>query len=163
MYRLGNAVIGGMLRPIDANGANKVSTVPFDTANGGANPVRECLAILMTGNVAADTTVFQLEECETSNGSFTVVQGQSTTLTWTLALGATGDNKIWTAHIPMGGVRKRFLGLSVTGGAAATLVAGVIIGLGCNQSPNSDTERGNGNTATSADGIMKHFYIPNNT
>lgn len=163
MLHLPNCAIGGLLRPIDSNGATSVSTVPFDMQAGGNGPPRELLAIIMTGNVASTQSGnFGLEECATSGGSYTVVQGSSATTTFALPTAATGDNKLYVAVVPTGGVRLRFIRITVTASAAACLVGGCIVGHGYNQSPSSDTERGNGNTAGSADGIAEWRVIPNN-
>lgn len=163
MLHLGNVALGGLLRPIDSTGATTTSTVPFDMQAGGVGPPSHVLGVILTGNVAANTSGnFGLEECETSGGSYTVVTGSSATTTFALPTAANGDNKMWAALIPVGGVRKRFIRLTVTGGAGATLVAGVIVGLGYNQMPSTDTERGNGNTSGSADGIAEWRYIANN-
>jgi len=163
MLFTGTAAIAGLLRPIDSTGATTTSTVPFDMQAGGIGPPKELLAIIATGNVAANTSGnFGLEECETSGGSYTVVAGSSGTTTFALPTAAAGDNKLYVAVLKTGGVRKRFIRITVTGGAGATLVAGVIVGMGYNQMPSSDTERGNGNTSGSADGIAEWRYIPNN-
>lgn len=164
MLMLGNVGIGGLLRPIDNTGATTTSTVPFDMQAGGIGPPKELLAIFMTGNVAATQSGnFGLEECETSGGSYTVVTGSSGTTTFVLPTAATGDNKLYVALLSTGGVRKRFIRLTATSSAAAALISGIIIGHGYNQSPSTDTERGNGNTAGSADGIAEWRYIPNRT
>lgn len=163
MLQLGNCAIAGLLRPLDNTGATTTSTVPFDMQGGGIGPPNQLLAIIMTGNVASTQSGnFGLEECETSGGSYTVVAGSSATTTFVLPTAATGDNKLYVALLSVGGVRKRFIRLTVTSSAAACLVGGCIVGMGYNQSPSTDTERGNGNTSGSADGIAEWRYIPNN-
>lgn len=153
MLHLCNAVFGGFLHPIDSTGATTTSTSAFDIAASGNGPCYEVLAYLHVGNIAANSSAMNVEESD-DNSTWSVVQGVDTTHTWTAATAASGDNKLWVAHIPMGGVRKRYLRLTITGGAGATLVAGGFIGLRANQSPNSATERG----VTGA-----YQYVPNNT
>lgn len=137
MLDLGNVVVGGLLFPIDTTGATTVSTTAFDTATlgGGINSV---LAVAITGNVAADMTGLLVTECETSGGTYTTVTGAA----FTSPTAAAGDNKAYAALIPMGGLRKRYLKISATGGAGATLVCGLILGERANQTPSSATERG---------------------
>ncbi len=133
--------------PLDTTGATTTGTA-LDLMTGGAAgtvqgngaPVSEVMCILLTGNVAANMTGLSIEE-SADNSSYTAITGAA----FTNPTAASGDNKVYTCILPVGGTRKRYLRVTATGGAGATLLAGVWVVV-TGQSPNSDTERGTAET-----------------
>lgn len=123
--------------PFDTTGATTTGTA-LDLATG--SPASEVLCILLTGNVAANMTTLKIQE-SADDSTYADVTGA----TFTAPTAASGDNKVYTCYLPVGGTRKRYLRVTATGGAGATLLAGVWVVV-TGQSPNSDTERGTAET-----------------
>lgn len=137
MKALQNAKIGIGLSPIDATGTT-FTPIAFDLGTGG--PYSEVMCIVQTGNVAADMTSLKLVE---RDDSATLTSG-TTDITgggFTAPLATGGDNTIRCAFVPLGGPRKRYIGVIGTAGAGATLINAVWIGIPAVM-PNSNTERG---------------------
>lgn len=93
--------------------------------------------IFLYGASTAAMEHLEIQECDTSGGSYVAITGSAPTMP-----GATDDNKLWVWHIALGGVRKRYLKIRVDPGAAATLVGAVALLTRPNQSPNTATEYG---------------------
>jgi hypothetical protein len=131
-YFKGGTSTGG---PLDINGAANTGTA-FDTSVLGG--LGEAACIVTFGNVAADTTVLKIEESDNNSDWSNVTNGGFSGVDLPLATG--GDNKLWLFHVELGGSRKRYLRVSCTPGAAATLYGAVWIGLNPAQGVNGSTE-----------------------
>lgn len=87
-------------------------------------------------------TTLKLQESDTSGSGFADVTGGS----FASALpGATDDNKLYAFYVKLGGSRKRYLDVSITGGDGTTgtyLTAWVDLSRG-GEFPNTAAERGN--------------------
>lgn len=149
MYDILNSVYGVACRTVDNNGTATVGPA-FDTRTQGGMGMATC--IVVTGNQAGTSSVFKITECDTIGGTYTditadyyklgssmVLQSNPSTLSWT-ALAATDDNKVFVAHVPLGGPRKRFLKLNITNSAAASLVGAVWVGSHVAQAPSTVTD-----------------------
>jgi hypothetical protein len=131
-YFKGGTSTGG---PLDINGAANTGTA-FDTSVLGG--LGEAACIVTFGNVAADTTVLKIEESDDNSSWADVTSGGFSGTA--LPTAAAGDNKLWLFHVELGGSRKRYLRVSCTPGAAATLYGAVWIGLNPAQGINGSTE-----------------------
>lgn len=121
------------INPIDTTGATADGT-GFDTASlSGIGAVG---VIVQIGNIAANASAFKLQESD-DNSSWSDITGGG----FTSPTAAGSDNKVWCAEVNMQG-RKRYIRVTITGGAGATLVSAVMIGMRVGQTPNTDTERG---------------------
>lgn len=137
-----------VLEPIDLNGG-AATAFYFDTNNGGLGTdwVR---FIFSFGNIAANvTTAPVVTECETSGGSYTSITGSGATVA------STDDGKIIVTDIDYRskGTHKRFLSLSITGGAGACLLSVVAI-VAPKVTPTSSSNVGNGCSAGATKGVL---------
>lgn len=122
------------ISPIDTTGATTNGTA-FDTrTNGGAG---FAVCIVQTGNVAADVTTLKLQQSDDNSSWVDITDGA-----FTAPLATGGDNTIRAAWVPLGGTRRRYLRVTVTGGAGATLVSAVWLAGPISITPNSATESG---------------------
>lgn len=140
MHTLQNAFYAQLWRPIDANGVT-VTAIAVDMAQAPAG-FNEITFVIQTGNVAADMTALKVQHCDTSGGSYTDVTGANFGATTPLPLGTGGDNGIWVCNITHTGAGKRFYKVVATGGAAATLIAGLAILTRPNVAPDTAALRG---------------------
>jgi hypothetical protein len=131
-YFKGGTSTGG---PLDINGVANTGTA-FDTAILGG--LGEAACIVTFGNVAADTTALKIEESDDNSSWGDVTSGAFSGTA--LPTAAAGDNKLWLFHLELGGARKRYLRVSCTPGAAATLYGAVWIGLSPAQGINGSNE-----------------------
>lgn len=137
MKSLQNYAYKPAFNPLDTNGATTTGTA-LDLA--GLAPASGVACVISTGNVAADITTLKIQE-SANDSSYADVTGA----TFTAPTGASGDNKTYVCFLRTGGARKRYLRLTVTGGAAATLLSAVWI-VNPGQMPNTETERGTAET-----------------
>jgi hypothetical protein len=131
MKILENAKFANAFNPADTNGAK--------TDGPGIN-VSDCgfaTLVINIGNIAANASLFNVEE-SADNVTYTVVTGGS----FASPTAADSDNKTFVAFVPCGGVRKKWLRATITGGAGATLIGGTWILEPISQSPNTTAERG---------------------
>ena len=135
MITVQNYTFGVGLNPIDTTGATTNGTA-FDTrANGG---VSQATCIVSIGNIAANMTTLKLEMSNDNSAWVDVTGGGFTAPT---AAGA--DNTLRVAYVNLGNSTiRRYLRVTATGGAGATLISAVWIGTRNGQSANTDTERG---------------------
>lgn len=126
-----NAKFGKGINPVDSTGATTDGTT-FDTL--GFN---YAVCVLSVGNIAANSSACKIQESD-DDSTWADVSGGG----FTAPTAAAGDNTIRACFLPLGGSRKRYLRVTITGGAGATLVSAVWIASRANQSPNSATERG---------------------
>ena len=131
-YFSGGTSTGG---PLDINGTTNAGTA-FDCSK--LKGLGEVAAIVTIGNIAADSTVLKVQHSD-DNSTWADVTGAAFTST-ALPLAATGDNKQWMFHFRTGGTLKRYLRVSATAGAGATLYGVVWIGLHGAGGVNGDTE-----------------------
>lgn len=136
--------------PFDTTGATTTGTAldlltggAAGTVSGGGAPVSEVGCILITGNVAANMTAMKIQE--SSDDGVGDAYADITGASFTAPTAASGDNKVYSCFLPVGGTRKRYLRVTATGGAGATLLGGVWLVVS-GTSPNSDTERGTAQT-----------------
>lgn len=120
-YIQGGTSTGG---PLDINGTTNTGTAFDLTVLGGLG---EAAAIVTFGNVAADTTLLEVQHSD-DNSTWAKVTGAEFTST-ALPTAAAGDNKQWLFHFRTGGSLKRYLRVRCTAGAAATLYGVIWIGL----------------------------------
>lgn len=134
MLYLPNAVFGRGIDPVDTNGTT-TNGPSFDLAALGGG-FREVACIVSIGNIAANATTLKIQESN-DNSTWTDVTGGG----FTAPTAAAGDNTIRVAVVTTGGARNRYVRVTATGGAGATVISAVWVGLGATQSPNSATER----------------------
>lgn len=128
-------VCGLGIAPVDTTGATTNGTA-FDLAAQGSISYATC--IVLTGNVAANMTTLKIQESD-DNSNWSDVSGAS----FTAPTAASGDNKIYKADIACNGTgRLRYLRVTATGGAGATLIAAVWLGTRSAETPSSATEAG---------------------
>lgn len=120
-YIAGGTSTGG---PLDINGTTNTG-VAFDTTVLGG--LGEAAAIVTIGNVAADTTLLEVQHSD-DNSTWAKVTGAEFTST-ALPTAAAGDNKQWLFHFRTGGSLRRYLRVRCTAGAGATLYGVIWIGL----------------------------------
>lgn len=120
-YIAGGTSTGG---PLDINGTTNTG-VAFDTTVLGG--LGEVAAIVTFGNVAADTTLLEVQHSN-DNSTWAKVTGAEFLLT-DLPTNAAGDNKQWLFHFRTGGSLRRYLRVRCTAGAGATLYGVIWIGL----------------------------------
>lgn len=120
-YIQGGTSTGG---PLDINGTTNTG-VAFDTTVLGG--LGEVAAIVTFGNVAADTTLLEVQHSN-DNSTWAKVTGAEFTST-ALPTAAAGDNKQWLFHFRTGGSLRRYLRVRCTAGAASTLYGVIWIGL----------------------------------
>ena len=111
--------------PLDINGTTNTG-VSFDLASLGG--LGEAAAIVTFGNVAADTTLLEVQHSEDGSTNWAKVTGAEFTST-ALPTAAAGDNKQWLFHFRTGGSLRRYLRVRCTAGGAATLYGVIWIGL----------------------------------
>lgn len=140
MHTLQNAFFAQAFRPIDANGVT-VTALAMDSGQAPAG-FNELTVVIQTGNVAADMTALKLQHCDTSGGSYTDVTGGNFGATTPLPLGTGGDNGLWACMVTLTGAGKRFYKVVATGGAAATIIAGLGIFTRGNVAPDTAALRG---------------------
>ena len=121
-YIAGGTSTGG---PIDINNTTNTGT-GFDTSVLGG--LGECAAIVTIGNIAADTTLLEVQHSEDNSTNWAKVTGAEFTTT-ALPTAAAGDNKQWLFHFRTGGTLRRYLRVRCTAGAGTTLYGVVWIGL----------------------------------
>lgn len=132
-YFKGGTSTGG---PLDINGVANTGTA-FDTSVLGG--LGEAACIVTFGAIgAANVSVLKIEESD-DNSSWGDVTGGGFTST-ALPDATNGDNKLWLFHVELGGSRKRYLRVSCTSGAVATLYGAVWIGLNPAQGINGSNE-----------------------
>ena len=131
-YIKGGTSTGG---PLDINGTTN-SGAAFDTTVLGG--LGEAAAIVTIGNIAADMTTLKVEHSN-DNSSWADVSGSAFTST-ALPTAAGGDNDCWLFHFRTGGSLRRYLRVSATAGAGATLYGVVWIGLHGAQGVTGTTE-----------------------
>ena len=131
-YFSGGTSTGG---PLDINGTTNAGTA-FDTAK--LNGFGEAAAIVTIGNIAADSTVLKVQHSD-DNSTWADVTGAAFSGA-ALPTAAGGDNRQWLLHFRMGGTLKRYLRVSATAGAGATLYGVVWIGLHGGTGVNGSTE-----------------------
>lgn len=118
---------------VDANGTT-ATAIAVDTI--GASEVAILVPI---GNIAANMTALKVTECDTSGGSYTDITGAA----FTNPTAAGSDNTISVCYLNYrNGSRKRYLKVTATAGAAATLIGAYAILAGNERTPDTDTERG---------------------
>lgn len=132
-YIAGGTSTGG---PLDINGTTN-SGVAFDTSVLGG--LGEAAAIVTVGNIAADSTLLEVQHSEDGSTNWAKVTGAEFTGT-ALPTAAAGDNKQWLFHFRTGGTLRRYLRVRATAGAAATLYGVVWIGLLGNKGVTGTTE-----------------------
>jgi hypothetical protein len=120
-YIMSGTSTGG---PLDINGTTNTGRA-FDTTNLGG--LGEAAAIVTVGNIAADATVLKAEHSD-DNSTWADVTGAAFTST-ALPTAAGGDNDCWLMHFRMGGSLRRYLRITCTAGAGATLYGVVWIGI----------------------------------
>lgn len=136
MFDLQSVVVAKTIAPVDSTGATTDGSAYDTKALGGC---REVLCIVQLGNVAANMTTLKIEHSNDNSTWAAVTSG-----TWDVAvvgLAASADNDTLIAHIVMGGSIRRYLRVTATGGAGATLISAVFIGVH-QQKPQTVTERG---------------------
>lgn len=131
-YIAGGTSTGG---PLSINGATNTG-VAFDTTVLGG--LGEAAAIVTFGNVAADTTLLEVQHSD-DNSSWAKVTGAEFTST-ALPTTAAGANKQWLFHFRTGGSLRRYLRVRCTAGAGATLYGVIWIGLHGNKGVTGTTE-----------------------
>lgn len=146
--------------PLDINGTTN-SGAAFDlTSLGGLG---EAAAIVTIGNIAADTTLLEVQHSD-NNSDWTKVTGAEF-LSTNLPTAAGGDNDCWLFHFRTGGSLKRYLRVRCTAGAGATLYGVVWIGLHGAQGVTGTTEaersgsQGLGNTPTATPPLLGRVAI----
>lgn len=120
-YIKGGTSTGG---PLDINGTTNTGAAFDTTVLGGLG---EVAAIVTIGNIAANATALKVEHSN-DNSSWADVTGAAFTGT-ALPTAADGDNDCWLFHFRTGGSLRRYLRVTATGGAGATLYGVVWIGL----------------------------------
>jgi len=120
-YIAGGTSTGG---PLDINGTTNTGAAFDTTVLGGLG---EAAAIVTFGNVAADTTLLEVQHSD-DNSTWAKVTGAEFTST-ALPTAAAGDNKQWLFHFRTGGSLRRYLRVRCTAGAGATLYGVIWIGL----------------------------------
>lgn len=120
-YIAGGTSTGG---PLDINGTTNTGAAFDTTVLGGLG---EAAAIVTIGNVAADTTLLEVQHSD-DNSTWAKVTGAEFTST-ALPTAAAGDNKQWLFHFRTGGSLRRYLRVRCTAGAGATLYGVIWIGL----------------------------------
>ena len=131
-YFSGGTSTGG---PLDINGTTDAGTA-FDTSK--LNGFGEVAAIVTIGNIAANATTFKVQHSD-DNSTWADVTGAAFTGT-DLPLAASGDNKQWLFHFRTGGTLKRYLRVSTTAGAGATLYGVIWVGIHGANGVNGATE-----------------------
>ena len=126
--------IGIGISPIDTTGATTDGTA-FDTRTQGGVGFAVC--IVQIGNIAADMTALKIQQSDNNSNWVDVTDGG-----FTLPLATGGDNTIRAAWVPIGGTRRRYLRVTATGGAGATLISAVWLAAPVAITPNSATETG---------------------
>lgn len=132
MKVLQDCVFAKGFNPVDSTGAT-TNGPAFDTA--GYNHVAFIGSI---GNIAANASAFKIQESADGSTGWADI----TSYGFTSPTAAGSDNTLYGAFLQCGGGRLRYFRATITGGAGATLISGVWIGAGANQSPSSATERG---------------------
>jgi len=130
-----NIIFGVGLNPIDSNGATTNGTA-FDLA--AQTGISYASAVVQVGNLAIAITTLKVQTSD-DNSTWVDLTGAAFT-----APTASDDNKIYTCHIKCNGnpLVRRYLRVTVTGGAAATLISSVWLGSRAVQGPSSATEAG---------------------
>lgn len=131
MKYLENAKAANAINPVDSTGATTDGTA-FDCAGCSF-----AACYVNIGNIAANASAFKLQESD-NNSSWSDVTGGG----FTSPTAAGSDNKLFIAFVPCQGTRKRYLRVTITGGAGATLVGGTWLGIPIDASPNTATEYG---------------------
>lgn len=105
---------------------------------GSTAPTPGSLAcVVQIGDIgAAGASAFKLQESH-DNSSWDDIAGAAFT-------NPTGsdDNNIYAAFVPINGTRRRYLRVTITGGANAVLVGALWIRANLNRTPSSAAERG---------------------
>ena len=132
MKALQNCYLGRAFNPEDINGtARDGVALDLATLRGSSN----VMFIYLIGNIAANMTALKIQE-SSDNVTYTDLTGA----TFTNPTAAGSDNTIGVCFIA--GPTKRYLRATATGGAGATLVAGLWVVENTGEAPNSATERG---------------------
>ncbi len=118
---------------VDANGTT-ATAIAVDCIGSA-----EVAILVPIGNIAADMTALKVTECDTSGGSYTDITGAA----FTNPTASGSDNTYRVCFINRrNGSRKRYLKVTATAGAAATLIGAVALLASNEQTPDTDTERG---------------------
>lgn len=136
MYPSQAAIFGVGINPIDGNGTTPTG-VAFDTAPDATGKMTDVMAIVQLGNIAANMTTLKIEMSD-NNSDWVDLTGYG----FTAPTAAAGDNTIRVAFINAQGSVRRYLRVSATCGAGATLISAVWVGFRSGQAPSSNTERG---------------------
>lgn len=136
MKTLQNCKFGISINPVSINAAT-ATKVAFDLQSGG--PYLELAVVVQNGAVGADMTSLKVIESTASDLSGATDVTNATFTNPTTA--GVGPNTVRVAFVPMGGPRKRYIGVTATAGAGATLISALYIGVP-GQMPNNATEVG---------------------
>jgi len=122
---------------VDLNGG-AATAIAVDLGAVNIAPVQELAVLLQFGNIAAacSTGTFKIEHSNDNSTWATCSNGTFTDTTSTDT-----DNKCVVGYVQTGGTLRRYVRVSITGGAGATLVGATWM-IVTGQMPNSDTERG---------------------
>lgn len=121
-----------------------ISPVSLGTGSGTSNAIdtqgfHYANFELTVGATTGAISVFKIQECATSGGSYTDITGA----TPAALPGATDDNKVYSIKLPCGGNRLRYMKAVLTEDGTGTGVYGVNVSLTrADQAPNTATERG---------------------
>lgn len=135
MFQLQNIRVAPGIATIDLNGG-AATAIAVDLGAVNLGPVQELMCLIQFGNIAAacSTGTFILEHSNDNSAWVTLGTFADTTATDT-------DNKCVVAFVKTGGALRRYVRVSITGGAGATLIAATWL-MTTGQMPNSTTERG---------------------
>ena len=129
MESLFNTKIAKGLAPISLNSA-AATAIAIDAA--GYSALRVFAGF---GVIGGDATVFKLQECETTGGTYTDITGADFTVS-PLAVPATATDagKQFIIDVKLGGSRKRFFKLQITTGATTLVCSYAILARADHQS-----------------------------
>lgn len=132
MRVLQDMVFSKGINPVDSTGATTAGTA-FEVVG-----YSHVACIISIGNIAANASAFKIETSD-DNSNWSDLSGYA----FTSPTAASSDNTIYGAFIETGGgAVKRYLRVTITGGAGATLVSAIWIGSDSHQTPSSAAERG---------------------
>lgn len=135
MFALQNIRFAPGIATVDLNGG-AATAIAVDLGAVNLGPVQELAVLVQFGNVAAacSTGTFLIEHSDNNSTWATLGTFADTTA-------SDSDNKCVVGFVKTGGTVRRYVRVSITGGAGATLISATWL-IVTGQMPTSVTERG---------------------
>lgn len=137
MFSLQNLKHVSIAHASTTNGATASGTI--DTL--GFDEVLISVTLATSNTTSNNPSVFTLQECDTSNGTFTAITGYVGDTDWTIPAADTASRQVFQMHVPASKLRYRYLKLLVSPTTTQVVSATALLGR-AEAAPDTTTEQG---------------------